>query len=41
MIWYIVVFGLGQASILGIQWTMLRNSRPPKKLTHMYDPSDY
>jgi len=37
MLWYLLVFAAGQASILAIQYVMLRNSRPPKGLLSDYD----
>lgn len=38
MAWYLLCFAAGQASLLGIQYAILRNTRPPK---HYYEPQDY
>jgi len=38
MIWYLLTFAAGQATVLVIQWMLLKGAKPPK---HMYEPSDY
>ena len=38
MSWYLLYFAVGQAIILTIEYTMLRNARAPK---HLYEPQDH
>ena len=38
LIWYLLCFAAGQASILAIEYTMLRNAQAPK---HLYEPQDH